>query len=381
MYLSKIEGSPSLEVVNLVLEKLSKGEKVISLAIGDPASNTPSEIVEQAYASMNSGQVHYVPSYGTREVREAICRKVKRKNGINADLSETIFLTTKLAVYVSLFAITEPGYEALVPDPGYFYAEPVTLSGGSPVSYRLRDDFSLDIEEIKRKTTKNTRAIIVNSPSNPTGRILSKGELTELYEFCYENGIYIVSDDAYEDLVYDSASHFAVGSLESKPEKVISIFSLSKSYSMTGWRAGYAVASERVVYLINKFLENTITCFPPFIQQASAYALDNGDKIIAIVREEYSSKREVLLEKLDKIPMVECNQIQGAFYAFPKLKNLSFSATEFCKQLLQNQNVALLPGTAFGPSGQARVRISFSGSLEELETGLDRFGEFLRNLV
>ena len=147
---------------------------MISLAIGDPASNTPSEIEDSAYASMRSGQVHYVPSYGTREVREAICRKVKRKNGIKAELGETIFLTTKLAVYASLFAVTEPGYEALVPDPGYFYSEPVILSGGNPVSYRLNRDFSLDIEEIKRKTTEKTRAIIVNSPSNPTGRILSK---------------------------------------------------------------------------------------------------------------------------------------------------------------------------------------------------------------
>jgi len=329
---------------------------------------------------MKSGQVHYVPSYGTREVREAICRKVRRKNGIRADFDDTIFITTKLAVFASLFAVSEPGYEALVPDPGYFYSEPVILSGGNPVSYRLNDDFSLNIDEIKRRTADKTRAIIVNSPSNPTGKVLSKGELAELFEFCTEKGIYIISDEAYEDLVYDNVRHFAVGSLESKPDKVISIFSLSKSYSMTGWRAGYATASERVVYLINKFLENTITCFPPFIQKASAYALDNGENIIASAREEYSSKRKVLIEKLDNLPKVECNQIEGAFYAFPKLKNLGISATEFCKQLLQIKNVALLPGTAFGRSGETRARISFSGSLEQLETGLDGFGDFLSNL-
>lgn len=377
MFLSDIEGSPSLEVVNLVLEKRSKGEKVISLAIGDPESNTPREIVEVAYSAMTSGAVHYVPSYGTPGVRRAIASKVRRRNGIPADQSETIFITTKLAVFASLFSISELGYEALIPDPGYFYAEPVSLSGGKPIRYRLKEDFSLDLSEIRKNTTPKTKAIIVNSPSNPTGRVLEKSELKELYDFCAERDIYIISDDAYEDLTYDNASHCAVGCLEKRPDKVISIFSLSKSYAMTGWRAGYVVASERVVYHINKFLENTLTCFPPFIQKASEYALDNGDTIIEAQRKEYVRKRKLLLEKIGKIPGLEPNEIQGAFYAFPKLKHSKLSSAEFSKRLLEKENIAVLPGIAFGAAGEGRVRISFSGNSDELESGLEKIGVFL----
>lgn len=378
MLLSGIEGSPSLEVVNLVLQKRAKGEKVISLAIGDPEANTPSEIVEAAYASMRSGDVHYVPSPGTPGVRRAISEKVRRKNGINAAPSETIFLTTKLAVYAALFAVLELGDEVLVPDPGYFYSEPVILSGGKPIRYALSEDYSLNLDRIKEKATSKTRAILVNSPSNPTGRVLGKSELRELYDFCADKEIFIISDDAYEDLVYGGSSHVAVGSLESKPETVVSIFSLSKSYAMTGWRAGYAVASEKVVYLINKYLENAITCFPPFIQKASEYALDHGERIIENQKKEYEYKRKLISEKLDQIPELTPNEIQGAFYAFPKLKipNLS-SSDDFSKRLLLEQNVAVLPGIAFGEAGEGRIRLSFSGGAEEMLTGLDRIARFL----
>jgi len=381
MFLSKIEGSPSLEVVNLVLQKRAKGEKVISLAIGDPEANTPREMEEAAFSSMTSGQVHYVPAYGTPGVRRAIRDKVRRRNGIHAETEETIFITTKLAVYAALFAISEVGYEALIPDPGYFYSEPIILSGGQPIRYELKEDFSLDLGEIKKKITPKTKAILVNSPSNPTGRVLEKSELKELYDFCLDKGIYILSDDAYEDLVYDGKSHFAVGSLETKPDRVISIFSLSKSYAMTGWRAGYAVASERVIYLINKFLENILTCFPPFIQAAAEYALDNGDDMIEVQKREYLSKRKLVMEKLETFSRLELNDIQGAFYAFPKLKNVNQNSKEFSKRLLQEVNVAVLPGVAFGNAGEGRFRISFSGGVEELETGLDGIGSFLKNMA
>jgi len=380
MFLSNIEGSPSLEVVNLVLQKRARGERVISLAIGDPEAKTPEEIENAAFSAMTSGQTHYVPASGTPGVRRAIRDKVKRRNGINAGTSETLFITTKMAVYAGLFSISELGYEALIPDPGYFYSEPVILSGGKPIRYRLSEDFSLDFGEIKKKTSSKTKAILVNSPSNPTGRVLGKNDLYELYDYCSQKGIYILSDDAYEDLTYEGRSHFAVGSLEEKPDKVISIFSLSKSYAMTGWRAGYIVASERVIYLINKFLENILTCFPPFIQNAVEYALDHGDQIIEAQKQGYLPKRKLVLEKLGNIPELELNDIQGAFYAFPKIK-FRASSTEFAKKLMQEENVAVLPGIAFGDAGESRFRISFSGGTEELEQGLDGIASFLKKSI
>jgi aspartate aminotransferase len=379
MHLDEIEGSPTLELVNLVLQKQAKGEKILSLAIGEPSFDTPKEIIEAAYNSMLSGKTHYTSSYGIPEVREAIRKKVWKRNGIKAELDNTIFVSTKLGVYVSLQAVSQQPYEALIPDPGYFYSEPVVLSGGKPVYYRLSENFSLDMEEVKRKTGDRTKVIIINTPANPTGKVLGKDELRELYDFCSTKGIYILSDEAYEDLVYEK-NHFSIGSLERQPEYVISLFSLSKSYAMTGWRAGYVVGSERVVYLINKFLENTLTCFPPFIQYASAYALDHGDSYIEKFRQEFFKRRQLLMDSVKQIGGLKLPEIEGAFYAFPRYR-AKMGSVEFAKRLLDKHGVAVLPGSSFGPSGEGHIRISFSGSEESIEQGINKLSLFLSDIA
>ena len=374
MFLKDLERSPSLEMVNLVLAKIAKGEKVVSLAIGEPSFNTPDEIIEVAHESMRSGNVHYVPAYGTMEVREAIKRKVARKNGIHAEIANAIFCTTKFSVYASLVAASNKTYDALLPNPGYFYSEPVILSGGRPVYYKLKKDFSLDIDEIKKKTTRRTKVILVNSPSNPTSKVLRRSELEELYDFCKDRKIFIISDEAYEDLVYEG-QHFSVGSLEQKPEIVISLFSLSKSYAMTGWRAGYVVASERVIYLINKFLENTVTCFPPFIQTASAYALNKCDRYISEFRNELEKRKRLLEKEISEIDALEPPKIEGAFYAFPRYTK-KMRSRELTKALLEKYGVALLAGTSFGPAGESHIRFSFSMTPETIEEGMNKVKAF-----
>jgi len=376
MFLEEVENSPSLEMVNLVLQRIAKGEKVVSLAIGEPSFNTPAEIVEVACESMRSGNVHYVSSYGTMEVREAIKGKVAKKNGIHAEIANTIFCTTKYSVYASLAAASNKAYDALLPNPGYFYWEPVVLSGGRPIFYKLKKDFSLDIEEIKKKATRRTKVILVNSPSNPTGKVLNRSELEELYEFCNDRKIFIISDEAYEDLVYEG-QHFCVGSLEPKPEIVISLFSLSKSYSMTGWRAGYVVASERVIYMINKFLENTVTCFPPFIQKASAYALDKCDRYISEFRNELESRKRLLEKKISEIDTLEPSKIEGAFYAFPRY-TIKMRSRELTKVLLDKYGIAVLAGTSFGDAGENHLRFSFSMSPETIEEGMNKVKAFFK---
>ncbi len=376
MFLDTIESSPSLELVNLVLNMQARGERVYSLAIGEPSFNTPREIVDAAYKAMVSGDVHYTSSYGTMEFRNAAVRKLKAKNGIKADVDNVVFITTKLAVYAALMAASQEPYEALIPDPGYFYSEPVALSNGTPVYYRLNEDFSLNIDEIRRKMSDRTRVIIVNSPSNPTGKVYTKSELVELYELCRERGVYIVSDEAYEDIVY-SKPNFSVGSLEEEPDLVVTLFSLSKSYSMTGWRAGYLVASKKIVYLVNKLLENIMTCFPPFIQHAAAYALDHGDRFIEEFRREFTERRRIVYEYLRDADRVHLNEAEGAFYVFPRL-SIQKSSMQFARDLLQKQNVALLPGVSFGPSGEGHVRISYAGSVDVLEEALNRFKSFLK---
>ncbi|HKT22389.1 MAG TPA: pyridoxal phosphate-dependent aminotransferase, partial [Nitrososphaerales archaeon] len=365
-----------LEMINLVLQKMSMGEDVVSLAIGEPSFDTPKEIVEAASRSMAEGNTHYVSSYGLPEVREAIVAKVKRKNGMNAAVGNTIFSTTKLSIYAALLAVSGKKFEALVPDPGYFYREPVTIAGGVPVSYRLADDFGLDVDEIRRSTTKDTKVIMVNTPSNPSGRVFGRRELRELYDFCHDRGIFIISDEAYEDIVYD-VQHVSPGSFEPVPETVISLFSLSKSYSMTGWRAGYIVAHEKIVNLVNNLLENTMSCFPPFIQKASAFALENCENAIIEFRDELRARREIMQRRIRGIGAFAPNRIDGTFYAFPGFSGRG-SSRELSKKMLQEYGVAVLPGTSFGETAQNHFRLSFSSSKEVIEEGMDKVEAFFK---
>ena len=374
MSLDKLHESPSLEMINLVFEMKTKGKEVLSLAPGDPSFDTPREIVEVAYKSMLEGGTHYVHSYGTLDVRNAIMDKVRRKNGIAAKLENTIFITAKLAVFASLASVSGSSYEALVPDPGYFYSEPVILAGGRPVRYRLSPSFGLDLDEIKKKTGPKTRAIVINTPSNPTGTVFGKSELRELYDFCYDRGIYILSDEAYEDLVY-SMKHSSIGSLEKSPDRVLSLYTLSKSYSMPGWRAGYIVASDERLKLVNKLLEHTVTCFPPFIMHASAYALNNGERFIQEFKKEYVKRRKFLNDRMAEIPSLRPGEIEGSFYAFPGY-GLRMKSRELTRELLFSQNVAVLPGTAFGPSGEKHLRLCFAVAEDTISRAMDGMKAF-----
>lgn len=375
MFINDLEGSPSLEVVNLVLQKQAKGEKITSLAIGEPVYKTPKEIMDVASKSMYDGDTHYTSSYGIQEVREAIVDKVARKNKIRTSVDNTIFIAAKQAVYASMMAIAGKRNRILIPNPGYFYTEPALIAGLEPVRYKLNEDLSFNVNEVISKLNEKTAAVMLNTPGNPTGRIIEEGDLRLLYEKCKSLGVKIISDEAYEDLVYDK-KHFSIGSLEDRPDTVISIFSLSKSYSMTGWRAGYTIASQRLTANIARVIEHTYTCSPPFIQKASAFALKHGDRYIEEFKNDFRKKREFVLNRLSEIRGLKTPMIEGAFYAFPSY-GINKSSSALAKEFLESHKVALLPGSAFGDAGEGHVRISFSGSKESLELGLDELDSYL----
>jgi aspartate/methionine/tyrosine aminotransferase len=369
--------SVSYGIFGKVAEMASRGRKVYPLAIGEPSFSTPKPIIEKAYEAMKNEETHYVSSFGTNDVREAIRAKARKRNHIKADISNTIFLTTKLSVYASLLA-TSVGGEVLIPDPGYFYHQPVILAGADPVRYRLSNDYSLDLGAIAQRASKRTKAIIVNTPSNPTGKMLGRGELRELLEFCKERRIWVISDEAYEDLVY-SREHFSIGSLESEPDRVISLFSLSKSFAMTGWRAGYLIAHREIIALVNRFIEHTSSCFPPFIQAASAYALRRGRAHTRRFRDELRERRDLMEAMMRKIPRLHFARSEGAFYSFPEYY-ARMSSLEVCQKMLDATGVAVLPGSIFGPAGEKHLRISFAAPRETIQGGMRLVGEFLGGL-
>ena len=375
VYIKDLKGSPSLEVVNLVLQKLARGEKITSLAIGEPMYKTPEKIMKVAYDSMLNGETHYTSSYGIKEVREAIVEKVNRKNRIGASFENTIFITSKQSIYAVMMAIAGGRSKVLIPDPGYFYTEPILLSGLIPVRYRLNNDLLFNVENIISLLDKDTAAVLINSPGNPTGRIIGRREMERLYRECSSRGIRIISDEAYEDITY-GMDHFSIGSLEDSPETVVTIFSLSKSYSMTGWRAGYTIGSEEIISNVARVIENTFTCSPPFIQKASAFALLNGEEFIKEFRDDFRKKKELVEKRLSEIDGMKTFPIEGAFYAFPSY-GIKMKSVELARALLDKHQVAVLPGVAFGDSGEGHIRISFAGSVESINTGIDALDRFL----
>lgn len=378
MVLDELMESASLEILDLVFEKRSAGNKIISLYIGEPVFDTPSEIIEAAVSSLKSGMTHYISSYGLPELRDAIVRKVTRKNRIMCTKDNTIFMSGKMAIYSSALALnSSPGSEILVPDPGYFYAEPSIMAGLKPVTYNLNPDYSLNLEEIKLKITDRTRGIFINTPSNPTGYVYSENELKKLYSFCSEKGIKIISDEAYEDLVYEK-KHFSIGSLETEPKTVVSIFTLSKSYSMTGWRGGYIIADRAFIKKLGKFMEHAVTCFPPFVEQAAVVALEKCDEQVSEFRNMFLERRNLSVKLLKDIDVLNVNDVQGAFYIFPEYK-MNIPAKKLSEDILKKQNVALLPGSAFGSKGERHLRLSFSGSMEDIKEGMERLSAFFNN--
>lgn len=363
------------EIVNKIYRMKSEGKKVISLAIGETEIPTPVEIMEAACKSMKNGQTHYGPSKGIESFRKVASIKVKHKNGINVTQENVIYISSKQSIFSLMMFLRKKGKEVLIPDPGYFYYEPVKMAGLKPVYYKHDENFNLDINDIKNKIGKKTAAIVLNSPSNPTGKIIDRSSLNEIYDMALENNIYIISDEAYEDITYEKNS-ISTGSLENDPEMVISVFSLSKSYSMTGWRAGYTVANEKIIDELSKIVENTFTSYPLFIQEAATYALQNGDKFIENIKNEMYKNRNYALKRMEEIDGMEINNVEGTFYLFPKFKN-KIKSIAFSKKLLEEYNVAVLPGIVFGPSGEGHVRISFSVKIDDLTVGLNAFEDFM----
>ena len=377
MFLDKVKDSPAFEIFNLAAKKQAKGEKVFSLSVGEPSFDTPLPIIKAAYQSMKNGGGHYTSSWGSSSLREAIVQKVRRKNRINAATENVIFLTTKLSIYASVLTLARPNFEVLVPDPGYYYSEPVILSGGKPVRYKLARDFTLDLDEIRSKVTPKTRAIVVNTPSNPAGKVLDRKSLRGLLELCVGKGVKVISDEPYEDLIYEK-KHVSIGSMEDSPNSVVSLFSLSKSFSMTGWRAGYMVADPETIRSVNRFLETAVTCYPPFILAASEYAIRNCEPYTVKFREELKKRRALLEEGISQIPSLEWEHVEGAFYGFPSFKS-RLGSREVARRLITEHNVALLPGVIFGPSGEGRIRISFGSPRETIEEATRRMRIFFKD--
>jgi aspartate aminotransferase len=359
------------------------GRDVVHLEIGEPDFPTPAHVAAAAFAAMRAGETGYCPAPGIPELREAVAAELSHTRDVAIPPERVIVATgAKPFLLYTVLATCEPGDEVLYPDPGFpIYESAIRFAGATPVPLMLReaDDFAFSVDELRARLSSRTKLVIFNSPQNPTGGVLGPETLAAAAEVLRDSAAWVLSDEVYGRLLYDGA--FA--SIASEPgmlERTVVLDSFSKTYAMTGWRCGYAAVPEPLVEPLTRFLVNSTSCVPPFVQRAGVAALTGPQDDLAAMRAEFRARRDLVVAGLERLPGVSCRVPHGAFYAFPNVTAVPLPAAALADRLLEEAGVALLAGTAFGAAGEGHLRLSYATSRERLEEGLARMGAFLAAL-
>src|SRR5579872_3142858 len=360
-----------------------EGKKIVHLEIGEPDFATPDNIVEAGISALQNGYTHYTPASGILESREAVAGFVTRMLKTEVDASEVVLVPgSKNVLLFTLLACIEPGDEVIPPDPGYpAYASQVSFIGAVPRPVTLREEtgFRLDLDELRSLITPKTRMLIINTPQNPTGGVLTEEDVKVVCELVQEHNLLLVSDEIYSQLVY-GFHHASPLSQPGMRERTVLMDGLSKSYAMTGWRLGYAVAPRALAAKLDTLMINSSSCAAAFTQIAAIEALNTPESAHAVSRmvKVFEHRRNVVVDGLNAMPGVHCARPQGAFYAFPNITGTGFDDRELADRLLTEAGVAVLPGTAFGAAGKGFIRLAYTQSEDELKNGLERIASFLK---
>ncbi len=358
-------------------------EGVISLGVGEPDFRTPWQIRSAGIRSLENGATRYTSNRGLEALREEISVYVDRKYDAKYAPESEILVTVggSEAIDGAIRAVTNPGDEIIVPQPSYVCYEPmIRLAGGVPViiETKAEDDFKLTVRDLSEKITDRTKAIILPYPCNPTGAIMEREDLIAIAELIKDTDIIVISDEIYAELTF-GARHVSIASIPGMKERVVLINGFSKTFAMTGWRLGYVCGPVPLVKEITKIHQYAIMCAPATAQYAAIEALRNCDAEVMRMREEYDDRRKIIVKGFNKLGL-PCREPKGAFYAFPCIKSTGLTSEEFCERLLYSKKVAVVPGTAFGESGEGFVRASYCYSLDHIKEALRRIGEFLEEL-
>ena len=363
-----------------ITEKMSD---VISLGVGEPDFKTPWHIRHAGIVSLEGGKTRYTANRGLLELRSEISSFSKRKYNLNYDIDEILVTVGgSEAIDLAVRTVVEPGDEVLIPQPSFVCYEPIVrLAGGVPVIIELteKNNFVLTPEQIKSRITAKTKAIIVPYPCNPTGGIMVRKDLEKIAEVIKENDLFVISDEIYAELTYSENRHVSIGEIEGMRERTIIASGFSKTYSMTGWRLGYALAPREIAAVMTKIHQFAIMSAPTTSQYAAIEAIKNGDNDIKKMVEEYDMRRRIIVEGFRKIGL-HCFEPLGAFYVFPCIRSTGLTSEEFCEQLLYSKKVAMVPGNAFGDCGEGFVRASYCYSVDHIKKALNRTEEFINEL-
>lgn len=364
---------------------VSEMEDAISLGVGEPDFDTPWHIRDEGIYSLEKGKTFYTSNAGLKELKIEIAKFLNRKYDLDYDYNGEMFVTVggSEAIDVALRAMLDPGDEVIIPQPSYVSYVPCTvLANGTPVSLELKaeNEFRLTADELKAAITPKSKILIMPFPNNPTGAIMERKDLEAIAEVVIENDLFVLSDEIYSELTYlENEGHVSIASLQGMKERTILINGFSKSHAMTGWRLGYACGPKEVIKQMLKIHQFAIMCAPTTSQYAAVEALKNGDADVEMMREQYNQRRRYLLHRFKEMGL-DCFEPFGAFYAFPCIKEFGMTSDEFANQLLKSKKVAVVPGTAFGASGEGFVRISYAYSIDNLRIALDRIEQFITEL-
>ena len=356
----------------------------ISLGVGEPDFDTPWKVRDEAIYSLERGRTFYTSNSGLKELRVEIADFLKRHYNLDYNPLTEMLMTVggSEGIDIALRAMLDAGDEVLIPQPCYVSYEPCTiLAGGVPVPINLKEEneFRLKPEELEAAITDKTKILIMPFPNNPTGAVMEKEDLEPIVELVKKYDLFVLTDEIYGELTYTGEGHVSIASFPGMKERTIYINGFSKSHAMTGWRLGYVCAPEEIVKQMTKIHQFAIMCAPTTSQYAAVTAIRDCDEDVAHMREEYNDRRRYLLNRFKKMG-IKCFEPYGAFYIFPSITEFGMTSEEFCTRLLREKEVAVVPGTAFGESGEGNVRISYAYSLESLKRAMDRIEEFINEL-
>jgi aminotransferase len=354
---------------------------VISLGIGEPDFVTPEPILQGGIASLQRGETGYTSNSGTIELRTALSAHLQRLYGVHYDPESEILITVGVseALYLAMTSVIDPGDEVIIPEPCFVsYAPEVSFAGGVPVTVptRVQDDFQLTAATLEKAITNSTKAILLGYPNNPTGAVMTREVMAEIAAVAEEHDLLLISDEIYDQLVY-GIDHTCVPTLPGMRDRTILLGGFSKDYAMTGWRIGYACAHPDLLAAMRKVHQYTIMSAPTSAQAAAVVALEQGSEHVQKMRQEYDRRRRLIVDGFNSLGM-DCFEPRGAFYAFPSVVRSGMSSDSFAWRLLEEEEVAVIPGEAFGESGSGFVRAAYAQSYEKIEEALNRLDSFMR---
>ena len=378
--LSKASKNAIPSGIRKMFEKANHYEDTINMSLGEPGFITPQNIIESAVSHLRAGKTKYASNAGIKSFRNALSKKLLNENDIETDPDKNIIVTAGAtqALMLAMTTLVDPGDEVILPDPAWpDYLGQIQMVNGVPVHAKLdeENEFKMTADVIEPLISRDTKLIILNSPSNPTGSILSEEELKDIADLVKQYDIFIISDEPYEKIIYDEKEHFSIGSLEEIKHQVITINSFSKSYAMTGWRVGYAAANETITSNMIKLHENMIASINEALQEAAITALEEADEEIESMRKYYENNRKIIVEGLNNTKGFSCLTPPEAFYAFPNIKDFNMSSEEVADLILDKTGVITAPGNAFGYGGEGYLRISYANDTDSVKAAISRLQE------